>query len=210
MDQHPIFQRLSSHLVQVTLRDARQTERSSRVLRLKLGEAFPPTHPTSRLCLDLLREVLAGGGAPDLLDVGCGAGVLSLAAAALGVPKVVAVDLDARAVLETRENARENLLDSHISVVQGSTECLRGVFYVVAANLPIEVQMAKAPELSRLAAPAGALILSGFRDNQENPLQEAYQSLGWGLRRRLVKDFRHPELPAHLSFTWVAWILKRT
>lgn len=205
-----MFQRLSSHLVQVTLREPRQTEPSSRVLRLKLGQAFPPTHPTSRLCLDLLREVLAGEGAPNLLDVGCGAGVLSLAAAALGVPRVVAVDLDARAVLETRENARGNTLDGQIHVVQGSTECLRGAFDVVAANLPIEVQMDKAPELSRLAAPAGALILSGFRDDQENPLQEAYQNLGWSLRQRLSKDFRHPELPGHLSFTWVAWHLKRT
>jgi ribosomal protein L11 methyltransferase len=210
MDQHPIFQRLSSHLVQVTLKDPRQTEPSSRVLRLKLGQAFPPTHPTSRLCLDLLREVLAGGGAANLLDVGCGAGVLSLAAAALGVPKVVAVDLAPGAVLETRENARGNTLDGQIHVVQGSTECLRGAFHVVAANLPIEVQMDKAPELSRLAAPAGALILSGFRDNQESRLRETYQGLGWSLRRRLVKDFRHPELPADLSFTWVAWILTRS
>ena len=53
---------------------------------VKSGGAFPPGHPTTRLSLDLLREAVAAGPAVRrLLDVGCGAGVLSLAAAALGL-----------------------------------------------------------------------------------------------------------------------------
>jgi hypothetical protein len=70
--------------------------------------------------------------------------------------------------------------------------------------------MAKAPELDRLAAPAGSLILSGFRQTQEDLLRETYQGLGWGLSRRVIKDFQHPELPAGVDFTWAAWVLKRT
>ena len=143
------------------------------------------------------------------MEVGCGTGVLCLAAAALGVSQVTGLDIDGRAVRATRKNARDNGLAGAISVVQGSTECLQARFDLVAANLPWEVQVEKVPELHRLAANAGRLILSGFRDNQEEPLLESYQQLGWTLSRRLVKYFTHPELPPHISFNWVAWLLER-
>jgi ribosomal protein L11 methyltransferase len=177
------------------------------VLYVKSGEAFPPGHPTTRLCLDVLRETLAATMAQTLLDVGCGAGLLALAAAALGVPRVVGVDISPGAAHVTRENARANGLADSLQVMRGSTECVKGPFDLVAANLPWEVQMEKVSELDRLAASHGRLILSGFRDNQENLLIERYQRLGWSLDQRLVKDFRHPELPPEISFTWVAWLL---
>ncbi len=203
------FYRLSPHLVLRTRREPEETESRERVLHIKSGEAFPPGHPTTRLCLDLLREALAATPVQTLLDVGCGAGQLGLAAAALGVPRVVGADIALGAVRATRENARENGLAGSLQVVQGSTECVRGPFDLVVANLPWEVQMEKVTELHRLAALKGRLILSGFRDNQENPLLEPYQRLGWSLDQRVVKDFQHPELPPDISFTWVAWGLTR-
>jgi len=204
-----MFQRLASRLVLITLAGAPQVEGPEKFLKIRLGQAFPPTHPTTRLCLDLLREALAAEQIYNLLDVGCGAGVLGLAAAALGVPWVVAVDLAGKAIQETLQNARTNRLAGPLKVVQGSTECLQGSFDLVAANLPWEVQMDKAPELDRLAAPVGSLILSGFRQNQENLLWETYQGLGWRLSRRVMKDFQHPELLPEMDFTWVAWTLRR-
>jgi ribosomal protein L11 methyltransferase len=205
-----MFQRLSPRLVLITLEGAPQAEGSEKILKLRIGEAFNPTHPTTRLCLQLLAEALTASRANSLLDVGCGAGVLGLAAAALGVPVVVGVDLAGQATRETLENARGNLLSSSLKVVQGSTDCLKATFDVVVANLPWEVQMAKAPELDRLAAPAGSLLLSGFRSSQEEPLLAAYQGLGWSQSMRVIKDFRHPELPPQMDFTWVAWVLQRT
>ena len=95
--------------------------------------------------------------------MGCGAGLLGLAAAALGVPRVLGVDLSPGAAEVTRENARENGLAGVLKVVQGSTECLKGPFDLGTANLPWEVQMDKVPELSRLVASQGRLIISGFR-----------------------------------------------
>ena len=203
------FYRLSPHLVLRTRWETQGAGPGEQVLCVKRGEAFPPGHPTTRLCLDLLREVLARASAPSLLDVGCGTGLLGLAAAALGVPRVVGVDIAPGAVQVTRENARENGLDGSLKVVRGSTECVKSPFDLVIANLPWEVQMDKVSELDRLAAFKGRLILSGFRDNQENLLRESYQKLGWSLDQRLVKDFRHPELPPDVSFTWVAWLLTR-
>jgi len=205
-----MLQRLTDHLWLVTLGGADQFQNSPKVLKIRDDGSFPPSHPTTRLCLDLLREVFSAGPAKKFLDVGCGSGVLGLAAAALGVPLVVSVDIAGRAAQATRGNARENHLTGAVQVTQGSTECVRGFFDLVVANLPWEVQMDKARELNRLASPQGSLILSGFHDNQEKPLLENYRHLGWSLVRRLVKEFQHPELPPHLSFTWVAWALQRS
>ena len=180
----------------------------AQIIYLRRGDAFPPGHPTTRLALDLLREALAGASVHSLLDVGCGAGLLGLAAAALRVPRVVGVDISPAAVQLTRENARDNGLAGSLQVVRGSTECVQGSFDLVIANLPWEIQMDKVPELDRLAASGGRLILSGFRANQEGLLIQSYQRLGWSLRRRLSKEFRHPELPPDISFTWVAWWLE--
>jgi ribosomal protein L11 methylase PrmA len=202
------FYRLSPHVVLCTQRQPAATEAWGQIIHVRPGEAFPPGHPTTRLSLDLLREALAAASVNSLLDVGCGAGLLSLAAAALKVPRVVGVDIAPAAAHITRENARDNGLAGALQVVRGSTECLRGPFDLVIANLPWEAQMDKVAELNRLAASKGRLILSGFRDNQENLLIQRYQGLGWSLRQRLIKEFRHPELPADISFTWVAWCLE--
>lgn len=204
-----LFYRLSSSLVLCTREYPYTPIPGEQVLCLKSGAAFNPTHPCTRLSLDLLREALAAGPARTLLDVGCGTGILSLAALALGVPRGVAVDLVWDAALVTRENARDNDLAAQMLAVQGSTECLQGPFDLVAANLHIDVQLAKVGELHRLAAPGGWLILSGFRDNQEATLLQQYQQRGWRLAHRLVKEFSHPELPPDLSFTWAAWLLER-
>jgi ribosomal protein L11 methylase PrmA len=202
------FYRLSPHVVLCTRRQPAAAEALAQIIRVNRGEAFPPGHPTTRLSLDLLREALAAASVNSLLDVGCGAGLLSLAAAAMNVPQVVGVDVAPAAVHITRENARDNGLAGALHVVRGSTECLKGPFDLVIANLPWEVQMDKVSELSRLAAPQGRLILSGFRENQEDLLLQPYQRLGWVLRRRVIKEFRHPELPPDISFTWVAWWLE--
>jgi ribosomal protein L11 methyltransferase len=199
--------RLSPRLVLRT-RPARRLEAGEQALLVQSGGAFPPGHPTTRLCLDLLREALAAGPVNRLLDVGCGAGVLSLTAAALGASCVVAVDLNLAAAQATRQNARANGLAGPLLVVQGSSEGLKGHFDLVVANLPWEVQMDKAEEFDRLGAPAGRLILSGFRDSREELLLEDYRKLGWSLKQRLVKEFFHPELPPEISFNWVAWRLE--
>jgi ribosomal protein L11 methylase PrmA len=132
---------------------------------------------------------------------------VGLAAAALKVPLVVGVDLAWGAARATFENARENGLADSIRVAQGSTECLKARFDLVVANLPWEVQRDKVSELDRLAD--GGLILSGFRANQETPLLESYQKLGWSLNHSVAREFSHPELPPDISFTWVAWLLKK-
>jgi ribosomal protein L11 methylase PrmA len=189
-------------------RRPQQDSDTEKVLVIKSGRAFPLGHPTTRLCLDLLIGALAEQPGHRLVEIGCGTGVICLAAAAMGVPRVLGLDIAEAAVRATRRNARANGLASAIRIIQGSTECLQGRFDLVVANLPWDFQMDKAPELQRLAVAGGRLILSGFRDNQEEALLERYRESGWTVSRRLVKYFSHPELPPHISFNWAASLLQ--
>jgi ribosomal protein L11 methyltransferase len=180
-----------------------------RVLVLTTASVFPPSHTATRLCLDLLPETLAVGPCPHLLDVGCGSGVLLLAGVALGAQSGVGVDISGRAAATTRDNARANGLAAAVQVVRGSTECLRGKFGVMLANLPWDVQMDKVEEFTRLSAPGSRLILSGFKDTQEDDLRARYEQAGWVLEHRRARDEWVIELPPEKSYTWVAWRLRR-
>ena len=117
------------------------------------GQAFGTgAHPTTRLCL----ELLAGVSAASLLDVGCGSGVLAIAAAKLGYATVVALDADPVAVAATRVNADRNAVRLEARRADAFTDALPAVD-VVVANLTLAQVEALAPRLS-----TRRLIASGY------------------------------------------------
>ncbi len=202
-----MFYRLTPGLVLRSPWRPHRARLGERVLTVRGGGVLPPGHPSSGLALELLTEAVAAVGGVRLLDVGCGSGLLLLAGMALGARSGVGVDLSGRAVRVSRENASRNGLCPALRLIQGSTECLRGPFEVIAANLPFGVQLTKTAEFSRLAAPGACLILAGFKDTQEAELWSGFQESGWTLRRRLSRDEWVADLPPEKSFTWVAWLL---
>jgi ribosomal protein L11 methyltransferase len=204
-----MFYRLSPQLVLRSHWRPYRARPGEQVVVLRTSRVFPPGHPTTGLCLTLLKEALASGSCRRLLDLGCGSGVLMLAGAALGAGSCLGVDLWRPAVRRSRENARENGLAGTVYLVQGSSECLRGPFDLVLANLPWLVQLERVAELDRLTAPEGALILSGFRDVQEADLLVRHQARGWELSKRLSRDECTIEVPPEGSYTWVGWLLKK-
>jgi ribosomal protein L11 methyltransferase len=204
-----MFYRVSPGLVLRSRWRPYRPRQGERVLVVAGSSVFPPGHPTTRLCLELMLETLAAGPAARLLDVGCGSGILLLAALAAGAGAGVGVDLAWPAVAATRNNARANGLADSVQVIRGSTESLRHSFDVMIANLPWAVQMEKVAELTRLAAPHTRLILSGFKDTQEFELRNRYQQAGWVVAQRRTRDEWVIEVPPELSFTWVTWQLTR-
>ena len=132
-------------------------------------------HPSTRLCLAALERHLHPGEA--VLDVGCGSGILSIAAARLGAGPILATDVDPVAVLATVENGERNGLAARIVARQGSLPDPAerpGGWAVIVANILAEVIVQLLDEgLARLLAPAGRLILSGIVTQRVSYVEEA-------------------------------------
>lgn len=135
------------------------------------------SHPTTRLCLAGV-ERLVGPGA-RVADIGCGSGVLAIAAARRGARPVVAIDIAEEAVVATTANAARNGV---ASVVHTSTDPMSALapcgFDVVVANIGAAVLRSSAPDLVGLLAADGVLLLSGVLDEQADAVVDAYVALG--------------------------------
>jgi ribosomal protein L11 methyltransferase len=137
------------------------------VIDLDPGMAFGTgQHPTTRLCLRAIEEI-AGPGV-TVLDLGCGSGILSIAAAKLGCADVLALDIEQVAVEATRDNARLNCVDSAVRAELGSTERARQHaksrgqgFDLVVANISASVLSRIAGDLTELLRPGGTFVGSG-------------------------------------------------
>ena len=176
---------------------------------LRSNKAFPPYHPTTKMCLRLMLQDLKQRRCQDLVDVGCGSGILALAGLKLGVKRAVAVDLDPRAISTSRANAELNHLEQHLLLVRGSTEAVGGSFDLVLANLPVQVLREKLPELLRLSRSGGSLVLSGFQDLDRYELEKELNRGGLSAERWLSEDLVFFGDPPTGSFTGMAVLAER-
>jgi ribosomal protein L11 methyltransferase len=131
-------------------------------ITLDPGMAFGTgLHPTTRACLELLQEV--SPMPPRLLDVGCGSGILALAALRLGAGSAHAIDTDPLAVQATRENADRNGLGDAVTAAAGTLpERPLERYPLVVANLVASVLVELAPRLAAHLANRGSLVTSGI------------------------------------------------
>ncbi|MGD0611650.1 MAG: 50S ribosomal protein L11 methyltransferase [Anaerolineales bacterium] len=149
-------------------------------IRIDPGMAFGTgTHPSTQLCLELLETWTPQGG--EVIDLGCGSGILSIAALKLGAGTALGVDIDATAVKASRENALANGIPAEQFVLGlGSvTAILEGQFSIrrarlVVANIlaPVILRLIDAG-MADLLAPGGALILAGILSEQAEAVRSA-------------------------------------
>ncbi len=160
-------------------------------------------HPTTQLCLTLAEPFVQPGG--TAIDLGCGSGILAIAAALLGAQKVIAVDLDAPSIISAHLNAMANHVDLKLELSQGSLdEILANNFSFSQAPLvmvnilaPIILRLFKGG-LGDLVSENGHLILSGILDRQADEVQNEAESLGFKmLDKLLIND-------------WVGFVFKRS
>lgn len=150
-------------------------------------------HGTTRGCL-LALDALARRRRPRrVLDMGCGSGILSIAAARLWPVRVLAVDIDAEAVRIARGNARRNGVAQRVCGVCGDgfaglPRSRGGRFDLIVANILARPLQRLARDLARHLAPGGTAILSGLLAAQEAAVLAAYRAQGLKLARRLRID----------------------
>lgn len=129
------------------------------------GPAFGSgSHESTRLCLELLEPLASGAG--RVLDVGCGTGVLGVAALLLGAGTLVAIDIDADALEATRRAATLNGVAERTTVQDRPLGAVPGEFDLVLANLLVPIIEELGPDLVACLAPDGTLVVGGLLEDQ--------------------------------------------
>jgi ribosomal protein L11 methyltransferase len=142
---------------------------------LEQGPAFGTgVHPTTQACLATMTELEPGG---SLADIGCGSGVLAIAAGKLGWAPIVAIDVDPNSVRIARGNADRNSVEIEVRRLDVTAEAPPGAETVVA-NVPPAVQLALA---ERLDATPSLLIASGFKPDEIATVSSAWELRGLGV-----------------------------
>jgi ribosomal protein L11 methyltransferase len=151
------------------------------VLALDPGMAFGTgLHPTTRLCLAGV-EALADRGRLDrarVLDLGCGSGILAIAALKLGAATALGLDTDPIAIEATTANARRNALARRLRARRGSLPSGEPAFDVVLANLIAGVLVPLAGDLCGELRPGGSLLASGIFIDREAEVGDAFEAAG--------------------------------
>ncbi|MFI8607202.1 50S ribosomal protein L11 methyltransferase [Pseudomonas sp. NPDC077649] len=142
-------------------------------LLLDPGLAFGTgTHPTTALCLEWLDgQDLAGC---NVLDFGCGSGILAIAALLLGAPQAVGTDIDPQALEASRDNASRNGIDPARFPVYLPADLPQQPAEVVVANILAGPLVSLAPQIGALVKPGGRLALSGILAEQAEEVRAAY------------------------------------
>ena len=113
------------------------------------------------------------------LDIGCGSGILGIAAAkSFPRCRVTAVDIEPGAYHATRENARRNRVAARMTVREGSLERTRGTFGLILPNLYLDSLRETAPQIARRLAQGGRAVLSGLRVSQTDAFQRTLEAAG--------------------------------
>ena len=158
-----------------------------RVVRIDPAMAFGTgTHPSTQLCLLAIEDTIRPG--QPVIDLGCGSGILSIAALKAGASQALAVDIDEQAVIATHANARINAIDEKVEAVQGSLADILTEKYslqqapLVLANILAPVLIRLFDEgLADLIAPGGKLVLAGILENQAEDVLAAARARGLDL-----------------------------
>ena len=150
------------------------------VIELDPGMAFGTGHhPTTTMCLAALEELVSPGC--SVLDLGCGSGILSIAAARLGASDVLALDIDATAAETAAANVRQNGVDAVVTVGEGTLPHLSlrpGGYDIVVANISSTVIGDLAFSIARAARHEGTVVASGVLDHAKGPVVERLEEAG--------------------------------
>ena len=156
------------------------------ILRLDPGVAFGTgVHPTTQLCLESLEMRYSLGNTGGVIaDIGCGSGILSIAALLFGAERAYAVDTDPLAVRATRSNRNLNQIKpERLTVEQGSIKPLLAMypngFDGIVCNILAEVILDLIPDLSAIARPHTWGILSGILMEKAQPIADSLEKHGW-------------------------------
>lgn len=159
-----------------------KASKGEKIMRLDPGMAFGTgSHATTRMCLELM-DVLD----KDVIDVGCGSGILGIAAAICGAKSVYMCDIDEQAV----EFARKNALLNHVNATIEKADLLQGEQKAdfIFANITADILMRFSKSIGKHSRENGTIVLSGIIDTRLDEVIQCYQSAGYQIVERMAID----------------------
>ena len=167
------------------------------ILSIDPGAAFGTgTHATTSLCLELLQGFVDDD--TEMLDIGCGSGILGLASVLLGCKKAFGVDIDAQSVKTARANAEINRISDKATFEVGDlTQVVSGKYGVICANIVADVIIRLLPDVDEFMTEGGVLIVSGIIDIRKDDVLKAVNDNGFKIADQKYKD------------NWCAFVLKK-
>jgi len=156
-------------------------------ITLDPGMAFGTgTHATTAMCLEWLAAHPPRG--LDVIDYGCGSGILAIAALKLGARRALGTDTDPQALVTSRENAERNAVAGDLELCLPDAVPAAATADVVLANILAGPLVALAPRLTQLVRPGGTLVLSGLLATQADEVEAAYAG-HFTFERRLREEW---------------------
>jgi ribosomal protein L11 methyltransferase len=184
--------KVGKNLVIVPRSTEYESKPSDVIIELEPGLAFGTGHhPTTLMCLEDIENAIKPGD--RFLDVGCGSGVLSIAALALGAEHAVGLDIEDDAVVSSKANLAEAGFTGKSTILAGSiphAQVPDGGFDVVGANIAANVLIALAEPLIASVADDGVIITSGVLDVRLDEVVAAFKAVGGEVKTsRQIEDW---------------------
>ncbi len=162
-----------------------KSSKDEKIMRLDPGMAFGTgSHATTRMCLELMDVE-----GKDVIDVGCGSGILGIAAKICGAKSVYMCDIDEQAV----EFARQNALLNHVDAVIERADLLEGDRQAdfIFANITADILMRFSKSIGKHLRKGGIIVLSGIIDTREAEVVQCYRDAGYEIiERQSIDDWR--------------------
>ncbi|MCM1306831.1 MAG: 50S ribosomal protein L11 methyltransferase [Bacteroides sp.] len=157
-------------------------DEGERVMRLDPGMAFGTgSHATTRMCLDLL-----DAEGKDVIDVGCGSGILGIAAKLCGAKSVYMCDIDAQATEFAQRNAELNGVNVEVEcadLIAGERKA-----DLIFANITADILMRLCDDIGNHLREGGRIVLSGIIDSRLDEVVKRYENAGYAVLKRLAQD----------------------
>lgn len=166
------------------------------VLNIDPGAAFGTgTHATTSLCLEFLDKHIKGG--ENVLDIGCGSGILSIASALLGAGSALGVDIDAQSVKTAKENAEINGISDKVKFIVGDlADKVTGKYDIICANIVADVIIRLLASVRKFMNDGSYIVVSGIIDMRKQEVLKAAEENGF-----IVCEEKYRE-------NWCAFVLK--